>query len=135
MMSHETITNFFIILSFLFVILFKEYQKEKFLILFLLTLFFGGLTDWPMFYAYLAIWLYILFLKDYPRRKEVLIMVPIVVLASLSITLFQIITNSNIANIIKRNALVIRNRKNNTDPTIKTYRRLDNYIRSQKIQN
>lgn len=90
MMSHEPIVRFFILLSFLLLVLFEQTKQRRYLVGFLITLYAGGLMDWPYFFAAFAMWGYVILKKDFPSRKVLIFLIPGIVLASLASTLVQI---------------------------------------------
>ena len=89
MMSHEAITNFFILLGFLFLILFEKKFHNFYLFGLLGSVFVGGLMDWPMFYAALSFFLYVYLSKDYPNRRLVFLLILLASLSSLCVTFWQ----------------------------------------------
>ncbi len=99
MMSHEAITNFFILSAFLFLLLLEKNEKKIYLAGLLGSVFVGALMDWPMFYATAAIWFYLFFSKNYPERRLLLKLVPLILLFSFAITVLQISSSDGMENL------------------------------------
>ncbi len=89
--------RFFILALFLAVITFEQDRQRRNLIAICVITFIGGLADWHFLFAAAAAWLYILLVKDYPRKKLLLFSIIGTLAASLSLYMLQIwsITRAN----------------------------------------
>ena len=90
MLTHDPIALFFILALFLAVILYEQKKSGGYLATIGIVTFLGGLTDWQFFFAAAAVWLYIAFKRDYPKRRLALVLIPSILAASLGVTLLQI---------------------------------------------
>jgi 4-amino-4-deoxy-L-arabinose transferase-like glycosyltransferase len=95
MLDHEIFVLFFVLLSFYLFFKIKNTNwtppnRHPFLIyLFFLTIFIGNFVGWHFYFVPLIIWFLILLDKNYPKRKLFLILTPLILLLSFSLTIYH----------------------------------------------
>jgi len=89
MLDPEIFVLFFSLLSFYLFFKIKNTGKKFLFYLFFLTTFLGNFMGWHFYFNPLIIWFLILLDKNYPKRKLFLVLIPLILLFSFSLTLYH----------------------------------------------
>lgn len=89
MLDHEIFVLFFVLLSFYLFLKIKNTNKKFLFYLFFLTIFLGNFMGWHFYFAPLIIWFLIFLDKNYPKRKLFLILIPLILIFSFSLTIYH----------------------------------------------
>lgn len=89
MLDPEIFVLFFSLLTILLFYKYRETPSKKLLFLILISIFFGNLMGWHFYFTTLILWLVIIFEKNYPNRKKLIYLIPLLQFFSTSLILFQ----------------------------------------------
>lgn len=89
MLDHEIFVLFFALLTFLLFYKLKQSYSKKLLAFFIITIIAGNFVGWHYYFAPAIIWIYILFDKNFPLRKKLLLLLPFLEFGSFGIHLLH----------------------------------------------
>lgn len=89
MLDPEIFVLFFALFSFYLFFKIKNTDKKFLFALFFFTIFLGSFMGWHFYFVPAIIWLLILFEKNYPKRNLFLILIPLILFFSFSLTIYH----------------------------------------------